>query len=116
MLDSDGCPDQLEALGRVHPVAVEMPSAPATNPEKYRYTSKDFKILAEKVDRPEEQLKESQQQTAALMEKLVGGIHNTIQTALERRPTGSVSTTAHINNSGVKRKRNTDVVSPVVEK
>ncbi|KAL8890041.1 MAG: hypothetical protein Q9215_002773 [Flavoplaca cf. flavocitrina] len=104
---------QLEAIGRVHPVGAEMPSAPATNSEKYMYTSKDFKILAEKVDRVEEQLKESQQQTAALMEKLVGEIHSTIQTALERRPTGSVSTPAH--SSGVKRKRNTDEVS-LVEK
>ncbi|KAL9626236.1 MAG: hypothetical protein Q9204_007467, partial [Flavoplaca sp. TL-2023a] len=101
---------QLEALGRVHPVAAETPSAPATNSEKYMYTSKDFKILAEKVDRLEEQLKESQQQTAALMEKLVGGIHSTIQTALARPPTGSVSTPAH--NSGVKRKRNTDEITP----
>lgn len=114
MLGSDGCPDQLEGLGRVHPVAAEIPSAPATSSEKYMYTSKDFKILAEKVDRLEEQLKESQQQTAALMEKLVGGIHSTIQTALERPPTGSVSTPAH--NSGVKRKRNTAEVTPVVEK
>ena len=113
MLDSDGYPDQLEALGRVHPVGAEMPSAPATNSEKYMYTSKDFKILAEKVDRLEEQLKES---SAVFMEKLVRGIHSTIQTALERRPTGSASTPAHINNSGVKRKRNTNEVSPVVEK
>ncbi|KAL8875381.1 MAG: hypothetical protein Q9192_009054 [Flavoplaca navasiana] len=114
VLDSDGCPDQLEALGRVHPVAAEVPSAPATNSEKYMYTSKGIKILAEKVDRLEEQLKESQQQTAALMVKLVGGIHSTIQTALERPRTGSVSTPAQ--NSGVKRKRNTDEVTPVVEK
>ncbi|KAL8878540.1 MAG: hypothetical protein Q9198_003670 [Flavoplaca austrocitrina] len=103
----------------------QSPSAAATTPRKvvdlsgqkiteYMYTGKDFKILAEKVDRLEEQLKEWQQQTAALMEKLVGGIHSTIQTALERRPTGSVSTPAHY--SGVKRKRNTDEITPVVEK
>ncbi|KAL9024131.1 MAG: hypothetical protein Q9180_007989, partial [Flavoplaca navasiana] len=105
---------QLEALGLVHPVATKMPSAPTINCEKYMYTSKDFKILAGKVDRLEEQLKESQQQTAALMEKLVGGIHSTIQKALERPSTGSVSTPTQ--NSGVKWKRNTDEITPVVGK
>ncbi|KAL9041966.1 MAG: hypothetical protein Q9180_000931 [Flavoplaca navasiana] len=105
---------QLEALGRVHPVAAEIPLAPATNSEKYMYTSQDFKIGAEKVDRLEEQLKESQQHTATLLEKLISGIHSTIQTALQRPPTRSVSTPTQ--NSGVKRKRNTDEITPVVEK
>lgn len=115
MSRSDRCVDQLQVLGCVLPVPVDVPTAVASNSGLYTYTSKDFRMLSEKVDRLEEQLKESQQQTALLMEKLVGGIHSTIQSALDvPRSATSISTPAQ--NSGVKRKRKPDETTPVVEK
>ncbi|KAL8771261.1 MAG: hypothetical protein Q9209_003166 [Squamulea sp. 1 TL-2023] len=103
---------QLQVLGAVHPVAAETPTAAAKDIGQHHYTSRDFKMLAEKVDHLEKQLKESQEQTARLIEKLVGGIHTTIQSALEA-PRYSISTPAQ--HSGVKRKRRTEEVTPIVE-
>lgn len=106
---------KLQVLGCVHRVPAEVPTAVASNSGLYTYTSKDFRMLSEKVDRVEEQLKESQQQTAALIEKVVGGIHSTIQSALDvARSATSISTP--VQNSDVKRKPKTDETTPVVEK
>ncbi|KAL8848242.1 MAG: hypothetical protein Q9221_006715 [Calogaya cf. arnoldii] len=104
---------QLQALDCVLPAPVDVPTAVASNSGQYTYTSKDFRMLAEKVDRLEEQLKESQRQTAELMENLVGGLHNRFQSVFEV-PHTSISTPAQ--NSGVKRKRKTEEATPVVEK
>ncbi|KAL8991952.1 MAG: hypothetical protein Q9169_007501, partial [Polycauliona sp. 2 TL-2023] len=78
MMRPDRCKNQLQVLGCVLRVPAETPRAIAANPGQYSYTSKDFRMLADKVDRLEEQLKESQRQTAELLEKLVGGLHSTI--------------------------------------
>ncbi|KAL8755366.1 MAG: hypothetical protein Q9199_003685 [Rusavskia elegans] len=95
---------QLQVLGCVHPVPADVPTAVASNSGLYTYTSKDFRMLSEKVDRVEEQLKESPQQRAALIEKLVGGIHSTVQSAPDvARSATSMSTP--VQNSDVKRKR-----------
>ncbi|KAI4240250.1 MAG: hypothetical protein L6R42_011563, partial [Xanthoria sp. 1 TBL-2021] len=105
----------LQLLGCVLRVLADVPTAVASNSGLYTYSSKDFRILSEKVDRVEEQLKESPQQRAALIEKLVGGIHSTIQSALDvSRSATSISTP--VQNSGMKRKRKTDETTPVVEK
>ncbi|KAL8669271.1 MAG: hypothetical protein Q9168_006133 [Polycauliona sp. 1 TL-2023] len=102
----------LQVLGCVLPVPAETPRAIAANPGQYSYTSKDFRMLADKVDHLEEQLKESQKQTAALLEKMVGGIHNTIQNALETPRTGTITTP--VQHSGVKRKRRSEELAPMV--
>ncbi|KAL8734564.1 MAG: hypothetical protein Q9166_001464 [cf. Caloplaca sp. 2 TL-2023] len=86
-----------------------------SNAEPHYHTSRDFKMLAEKVDRLERQLKESHEQTAALMQTLVGGIHATIKAALDPARTGAMATTP-AQNSSMKRKRRTEEVTPVVER
>ncbi|KAL8682858.1 MAG: hypothetical protein Q9186_001104 [Xanthomendoza sp. 1 TL-2023] len=90
------------------------------------HTSRDFKMLAEKVDGLEKQLKESQAQTAALMQELIGGVHSTIKAALEAQRTGMLPTISMPalstpgQSSGVKRKHRkktdrTEEVTPAVE-
>lgn len=93
-------------------------STTTTGPSNH--TSRDFKMLADKVDGLEKQLKESQEQTAALMQSLIGGVHSTIKAALEGQRTGVMPriSTPPRQASGVKRKytKRTELGTPVVER
>ncbi|KAL8992969.1 MAG: hypothetical protein Q9169_006691 [Polycauliona sp. 2 TL-2023] len=60
-----GLAHQLQVLRYVLRVPAKTPKAIAANPGQYTYTSKDFRMLADKVDRLEEQLKESQKHVQA---------------------------------------------------
>ncbi|KAI4244684.1 MAG: hypothetical protein L6R40_002888 [Gallowayella cf. fulva] len=78
---------QLQDLGCV-PTQAEAMNDSTTTTGPSNHTSRDFKMLADKVDGLEKQLKESQEQTAALMQSLIGGVHSTIKAALEGQRTG----------------------------
>ncbi|KAL8670384.1 MAG: hypothetical protein Q9224_007674 [Gallowayella concinna] len=116
---------QLQVLGCT-PIQAEGTTDLSSTTGPHYHTSRDFKMLAEKVDGLEKQLKESQAQTAALMQELIGGVHTTIKAALEAQRTGMLPTISMPagstpgQSSGVKRKHRkktdrTEEVTPAVE-